>query len=187
MLENNQPAITSLHYDPKELGVVACKTPHAFHNYNGRQFPACFYMVVVNLDHIIIQRTAYHHERYIALFQKFYPFIVDDCLRNQVECIICTDDRICHSVLEKLERDRVRIPDQMKSFKNSIPSSSTSVLPRIIPSTLRFLTTLFNWENDPRPPPAVHRKRYIYCRNPGFRYCFSKWTPHNPISRFPHA
>ena len=47
---------------------------------------------------------------------------VDDCLRNQVECIICTDDRICHSVLEKLERDRVRIPDQMKvaSFYSSI-------------------------------------------------------------------
>ncbi len=47
---------------------------------------------------------------------------VDNCLRNRAECIITTDDRICHSVLEKLGRDGVRIPDQLKvaSFYSSI-------------------------------------------------------------------
>ena len=47
---------------------------------------------------------------------------VDNCLRNRAECIITTDDRICHSVLEKLGRDGVRIPDELKvaSFYSSI-------------------------------------------------------------------
>lgn len=47
---------------------------------------------------------------------------VDECLRTNAECIICTDDRICGSVLNKLYRDGISVPEQMKvaSFYNSV-------------------------------------------------------------------
>lgn len=48
--------------------------------------------------------------------------VVDECMHNQVECIMCMDDRICHTVLNKLYRDGIQIPDQIKvaSFYNSV-------------------------------------------------------------------
>lgn len=46
---------------------------------------------------------------------------VDDILRNDVECIVCMDDRICYSALGKLRKDGVKVPEQIKlaSFYNS--------------------------------------------------------------------
>lgn len=47
--------------------------------------------------------------------------VVDEVMQNGVECIVCTDDRICYSVLRKLHRDGIMVPDQIKiaSFYNS--------------------------------------------------------------------
>lgn len=47
---------------------------------------------------------------------------VEECLRNNVECIICADDRICRSVLNKLYKEDIMIPDEMKvaSFYHSV-------------------------------------------------------------------
>lgn len=46
----------------------------------------------------------------------------EECLRNKVECIICTDDRVCAVVLNKLNRDGINIPGQIKvaSFYDSV-------------------------------------------------------------------
>ena len=46
---------------------------------------------------------------------------VDDILRNSLDCIICMDDYICNIVLNKLHRDGVSVPNQIKlaSFYNS--------------------------------------------------------------------
>jgi len=46
---------------------------------------------------------------------------VDEILRNGAECIVCMDDRICYAVLEKLRKDNVSVPGQIKvaSFYNS--------------------------------------------------------------------
>lgn len=47
--------------------------------------------------------------------------LVDEIRRNGAECIVCMDDRICHSVLIKCARDGIMIPGQIKvaSFYNS--------------------------------------------------------------------
>ena len=46
---------------------------------------------------------------------------VEDALRGKTECIICEDDRICYQVLDKLKRDNIRVPQQVRiaSFYNS--------------------------------------------------------------------
>lgn len=47
--------------------------------------------------------------------------VVDDILRKNIECIVCMDECICYSVLNKLRRDRILVPEQIKvaSFYNS--------------------------------------------------------------------
>lgn len=47
---------------------------------------------------------------------------VEKCLGDQVECIMCMDDRICRNVLDKLYKENIRIPEQVKvaSFYNSV-------------------------------------------------------------------
>lgn len=47
---------------------------------------------------------------------------VEDILKKNVECIICMDDYICGCVLAKLERENVKIPEDIKvaSFYDSI-------------------------------------------------------------------
>lgn len=47
--------------------------------------------------------------------------IVDELLRKKSDCIACMDDAICAYVLEKLKRENVTIPDQIRvaSFYNS--------------------------------------------------------------------
>ncbi len=47
---------------------------------------------------------------------------VEDCLRNQADCIICMDDRICSNVLDKLKNDGIVIPDRIRvaSFYDSV-------------------------------------------------------------------
>ena len=47
--------------------------------------------------------------------------LVEEALRDKVECIICTDDRICTQVLEKLHHDGIEVPGQIKvaSFYDS--------------------------------------------------------------------
>ncbi len=46
---------------------------------------------------------------------------VEECIRGKVECIVCTDDKICQYVLNKLAQDGIDIPGQVKvaSFYNS--------------------------------------------------------------------
>jgi DNA-binding LacI/PurR family transcriptional regulator len=46
---------------------------------------------------------------------------VEEIVRNDIECIVCMDDRICYEVLRKLYRMQVKVPDQIKvaSFYNS--------------------------------------------------------------------
>lgn len=47
---------------------------------------------------------------------------VDDCLRNNMDCIVCMDDRICSEVLDKLKTDEISVPGQIKiaSFYDSV-------------------------------------------------------------------
>lgn len=56
--------------------------------------------------------------------------IVDNLLQAQVDCIICMDDSLCVYVLNKLKREHISVPEQMKlaSFYNS------SLLENNIPS-----------------------------------------------------
>jgi DNA-binding LacI/PurR family transcriptional regulator len=46
---------------------------------------------------------------------------VDEALRNDIQCLMCTDDRICYTVIAKLRRDGINIPQDIKvaSFYNS--------------------------------------------------------------------
>jgi DNA-binding LacI/PurR family transcriptional regulator len=46
---------------------------------------------------------------------------VEDAVRNGVQCIVSTDDRICYAVITKLRRDGLSVPKDMKaaSFYNS--------------------------------------------------------------------
>lgn len=48
--------------------------------------------------------------------------IVTEILSKKAECIICMDDYICSCVLNKLDKDHIRIPEEIKvaSFYNSI-------------------------------------------------------------------
>jgi DNA-binding LacI/PurR family transcriptional regulator len=47
--------------------------------------------------------------------------VVEDAVRENVQCIVCTDDRICYTVLSKLRKDGLEIPRDIKvaSFYNS--------------------------------------------------------------------
>lgn len=47
--------------------------------------------------------------------------IVDELLAKGCECVICMDDSICSYVLNKLRKEKLRVPEQMKvaSFYNS--------------------------------------------------------------------
>jgi len=56
---------------------------------------------------------------------------VEDMLKEQVECIVCMDDKICINVLNKLRREKVNIPEDIRiaSFYNSwlLGSSDTPI------------------------------------------------------------
>lgn len=56
--------------------------------------------------------------------------IVDELIARQVECVICMDDSICTHVLNKLRKEKIRVPADIKvaSFYNS------SLLENNIPS-----------------------------------------------------
>lgn len=47
--------------------------------------------------------------------------VVEDILKKDVDCIACMDDNICISVLNRLRRDHIHVPEEMKvaSFFNS--------------------------------------------------------------------
>ena len=47
--------------------------------------------------------------------------IVDNAIHENVECIVCADDKICAMVIDKLHKENVKIPEQIKvaSFYNS--------------------------------------------------------------------
>ncbi len=47
---------------------------------------------------------------------------VDEILKKDVDCIACMDDSICSSVLNKLKKENISVPEQMKvaSFFNSM-------------------------------------------------------------------
>ncbi len=46
---------------------------------------------------------------------------LEDAIKAGAECIVCMDDKICRDVLDKLARDEIRIPEDIKvaSFYNS--------------------------------------------------------------------
>lgn len=56
---------------------------------------------------------------------------IEDMLKAQVECIVCMDDNICLNVLNKLRKERVNIPEDIRiaSFYNSrlLSSSDTPI------------------------------------------------------------
>ena len=53
---------------------------------------------------------------------KAIEHAVEECLLGRVECIMCMDDRVCQEVVNKLMRDGINIPEQIKvaSFYNSV-------------------------------------------------------------------
>lgn len=53
--------------------------------------------------------------------EKRVENIVDEILAKKAECIICMDDSLCSYVLNKLNKNRIRIPEDIKvaSFYNS--------------------------------------------------------------------
>jgi DNA-binding LacI/PurR family transcriptional regulator len=46
---------------------------------------------------------------------------VEDLVSRKAECILCMDDAICRHVLDKLSKDGIRVPEDIKvaSFYNS--------------------------------------------------------------------
>jgi DNA-binding LacI/PurR family transcriptional regulator len=48
-------------------------------------------------------------------------YAVEEAVSAGIECIVCSDDRICRIAVDKLHEDGIRIPDQVKvaSFYNS--------------------------------------------------------------------
>lgn len=48
--------------------------------------------------------------------------MVEELLKKSVECIVCMDDMICSRVLQKLQREHVKIPEQVRvaSFYSSL-------------------------------------------------------------------
>lgn len=75
----------------------------------------------------IDQRLIFDEAGYQAVADK----AIEDMLKEQVECIVCTDDNICLNVLNKLRRERVNIPEDIRiaSFYNSrlLSSSDTPI------------------------------------------------------------
>ena len=63
-----------------------------------------------------------NHQGVAVLFAEQEYCSVEDILKKNVECIICMDDYICGCVLAKLERENVKIPEDIKvaSFYDSI-------------------------------------------------------------------
>ena len=47
---------------------------------------------------------------------------VEDSMRHMVDCIVCMDDGICNWVLDKLRKEGISVPEQIKvaSFYNSV-------------------------------------------------------------------
>lgn len=59
-------------------------------------------------------------------YQLVAEKVIEDLLKQQIECIICMDDNICINVLNKLRKENVRIPEDIKVasfFNNSLLSS----------------------------------------------------------------
>jgi DNA-binding LacI/PurR family transcriptional regulator len=53
--------------------------------------------------------------------EKEIERVVDEILKTDIRCIVCTDDRICYMVLAKLRKEGITVPKDMKvaSFYNS--------------------------------------------------------------------
>lgn len=89
-----------------------------------------------NAEHVVTQ-SRYRgflkafQENELAINKKFvfnevdYPEVIaraiEDCLKEQIECIICMDDNICLNVLNRLRAENVSVPRDIKiaSFYNS--------------------------------------------------------------------
>ena len=59
-------------------------------------------------------------------YQLVAEKVVEDLLKQQIDCIICMDDNICMNVLNKLRKENIRIPEDIKVasfFNNSLLSS----------------------------------------------------------------
>lgn len=66
-----------------------------------------------------------------AGYQAVADKAIEDMLKEQVECIVCMDDNICLNVLNKLRKEKVNIPEDIRiaSFYNSrlLSSSDTPI------------------------------------------------------------
>lgn len=52
--------------------------------------------------------------------------VIEDLLKEKIDCIVCMDDNICMNVLTKLRKENVRIPEEIKIasfFNNTLLSS----------------------------------------------------------------
>lgn len=59
-------------------------------------------------------------------YQLVAEKVIEDMLKKHVECIVCMDDNICMNVLNKLRKENVRIPEDIKVasfYNNSLLSS----------------------------------------------------------------
>lgn len=59
-------------------------------------------------------------------YQLVAEKVIEDLLKKQIECIVCMDDNICMNVLNKLRKENVRIPEDIKVasfYNNSLLSS----------------------------------------------------------------
>lgn len=61
-----------------------------------------------------------------AGYQIVADKVIEDMLKKRIECIVCMDDNICINVLNKLRREHVSIPEEIKVasfYNNSLLSS----------------------------------------------------------------
>jgi DNA-binding LacI/PurR family transcriptional regulator len=115
-------------------------------------------LLCADMTHVVTQSRysgffQAHVENNISVYTRYvfegagYPNrtaqAVDDCLKNQIECIICMDDNICVNVLNRLKADNVAVPRDIKvaSFYDS------SVLEMHYPpiTALEFNTRDLGW------------------------------------------
>ena len=102
----------------RKLALIGGDTNHVVNQTRRKGFE----MGLMDQGYIIDPGLIYMNSESVLSIER----AVDDCLRRQVECIICMDDRICSCVLNKLHRDEVSVPEQMKiaSFYNSVTLAS---------------------------------------------------------------
>lgn len=95
------------------LGLIGGSKNHVVNHkrYDG------FIQAHTNLGKVVNYRNIYLDLNNMAGIDR----AIDDMLSNGVFCVICMDDSICHLVLDKLSRDNILVPQDIKvaSFYDS--------------------------------------------------------------------